>query len=74
MIATVLAGLARWSVATLELSSVLLRIAAGNTASRAVAERAGFVEVGIETGGGKDGDGVDDLVIYVWEPGSSSGK
>jgi hypothetical protein len=37
-----------------------------------VAARAGFVQVGIETGGGKDGDGVDDLVRYVWEP--ASGK
>jgi RimJ/RimL family protein N-acetyltransferase len=53
---------------------VLLRVAAGNAASRAVAARAGFVEVGVDTGGGKDGSGVDDLVRYMWEPGSASGK
>ena len=74
VMSTVLAGLARWSVAELELSSVALRIAAGNTASRAVAARAGFVEVGVDTGAGKDGDGVDDLVRYVWDAGSASGK
>jgi RimJ/RimL family protein N-acetyltransferase len=74
VMSTVLAGLARWAAAELELSSVALRIAAGNTASRAVAARAGFVEVGVDTGAGKDGDGVDDLVRYVWDAGSASGK
>ncbi len=74
VMSTVLAGLARWSVAELELSSVLLRIAAGNAASRAVARRAGFVEVAVDKGGGKDGDGVDDLVRCMWEAGSLSGK
>ena len=74
VMSTVLPGLARWSVAALELSSVLLRVAAGNAASRAVAARAGFVEVGVEQGGGKDGSGVDDLVRFMWKPASASGK
>jgi RimJ/RimL family protein N-acetyltransferase len=75
VMSTVLAGLARWAVAALDLASVMLRIAAGNSASRRVAARAGFVERVVERGASKDGQGVDDSVIYAWEPGAApSGK
>jgi RimJ/RimL family protein N-acetyltransferase len=67
VMSTVLAGLARWSAAALGLTSVLLRIAAGNVSSRAVAARAGFVEA-------LRPDEADDLLHYLWKPAAPSGK
>lgn len=74
VMSTVLEGLARWATAALGLASVRLRIAAGNTASRRVATRAGFVEGVVEKGGAKDGAQADDAVLYAWNADSTSGK
>jgi RimJ/RimL family protein N-acetyltransferase len=74
VMSTVLEGLARWATAELGLSSVRLRIAVGNTASRRVATRAGFVEGAVEKGGGKDGAQAADIVFYAWNADAPSGK
>ena len=67
VLGTVLPGLARWAAYHLGLTSVTLRIAAGNAASRRVAARAGFVEAAIDPRGCKDGDSFDDAVLYRWD-------
>ena len=53
--------------------SVIIRCAAGNHASRRVAEAAGYVRNGVQAASEPLGDGtLDDLVLYTREPGRPS--
>ena len=47
------------------LNRVVIRAAVGNTRSRAVAERLGYVQEGIERGAGRGFGGFQDMVVYV---------
>jgi RimJ/RimL family protein N-acetyltransferase len=59
-----LTALCRWGFDALGLVEVQVRIAAGNLASRRVAERAGFERADVQVGVCHDGDDPADAVIY----------
>lgn len=67
-------ALARWALADQELARVELRVAPGNTASRKVAELAGFTREGVARQAGYTWDGQVDLVIYSLIPADLSAR
>jgi RimJ/RimL family protein N-acetyltransferase len=69
---TACATLAAWGREALGLPEIVARIAVTNTASRAVARAAGFVEAGTVPAGCHDGDEPVEEIRYRW-PAPSSG-
>ena len=59
-----LAGLTAWAFEALGLREVWLQVARGNEGSQQVAVRAGFQADGVIPGGARDGDDLDDSLLF----------